>query len=157
MNKLPTILMSILLASVTIGCARQNVTEKSIDAEIKEVNLEKNQTMADTARDFILKSEKLSVEQKNKLIELQEKVTDKNIKIKEEIEKAKFLMVQTVLEPKMNAREYSILKKKIVNLEKERMENSFKAIKEARNIINPKSVEDKDYYKIFYHRQLQGL
>jgi fructose-specific phosphotransferase system component IIB len=115
-----------------------------------------NKPVSETAHDFIMNSNSLTETQKTKLIELQSKVHAENSIIKEQIEKAKQVMVQTVLEPKMNEREFKILKKKITVLEKKRMENGFNAITEARLIINPKSnLDESAVYKTYMIKRLQ--
>ena len=103
-----------------------------------------------------MKSDKLTEIQKNSLMELETKTHALNAALKEQIEKAKIVLIQTVLEPKMNQKEYSILKKKIVALEKKRMENGFKAITEARNIIEPKmNAENREMIKAYMFNHLQ--
>ena len=56
----------------------------------------------------------------------------------------------------MNVHEYSILKKKITILEKKRMEYGFKAIADARDIIEPKTnTEGREVYKSYLYNHLQ--
>ena len=153
-------LSSLALSFVLLtGCAQQKVAEQKVAQEIKAVVIQPHETVAETAREFIMKSKKLSDSQKNKLITLQEKTHLISAGLLEEIEKTKIVLAQTVLEPKMNVREFSILKKKLTKLEQKRMANSFKAISEARNIINPNFEPDhedeRDFNRIFLHNHLQ--
>ncbi len=130
------------------SCAQQKRMEQKIDKNIKEVVVPANESVAELARNYIAQSDKLTAEQKNKLLAVQEKFYQQNQTLKEEIEKSRLVLIQTVLEPKMNEREYSLLKKKIIKLENKRINNSFLAVSEARNIIGPKKeIENREYYR----------
>lgn len=155
-RKMTVIIGSLLILSMA-GCAEHKAAEKKVDNEMKEASLPKSETVAESARDMITKSKKLTEDQKKKLLSLEEKTYSKNAALQDEIVKAKIVLIQTVLEPKMNKHEYRILKKKIAKLEKERTENGFKAILEARDIIEPKmnAAEDRDFYKAYLHTHLQ--
>lgn len=158
MKRYLTLLVTVLAIASLTGCAQHKVAEQKVNQEIKETSVSKNGTAAESAHDFIMKSDKLNDVQKKKLLELQEKTHAKSVSLAEQIEKTKMVLMQTVLEPKMNEHEFSILKKKIAKLEKEKMDNGFKAIKEARNIINPKkNVEGREFYKAYLHSHLQEI
>ncbi|MDD4973314.1 MAG: hypothetical protein PHY93_03140 [Bacteriovorax sp.] len=144
-----------LVASLS-SCAQHQVAEQKVEKEIKEVTINPSESTAVTAREFIMKSDKLTDSQKKKLLELQEKTHALSDALKEEIEKTKIVLIQTVLEPKMNEREFAILKKKISKLEKKRMENGFNAIADARKIIEPrKNIQGREFYQSLLHNHLQ--
>ena len=150
------LLVTLFAVTSLSSCAGHRLAEQKIEQEIKEVSIEKNVSIGSTARDTIMKSDKLTEVQKNSLMELETKTHALNVALKEQIEKTKIVLIQTVLEPKMNQKEYSILKKKIVALEKKKMENGFKAITEARNIIEPKmNVENREMIKAYMFNHLQ--
>lgn len=154
MKKNFTLLAATILLTTFSSCAQHRLAEKKIETEMKEVPVEKS--VSETAKEFIMKSDKLSDAQKSKLLELQSKTHAKSQSLREEIEKTKMVMIQTVLEPKMNRHEYAILKKKIKTLENKRMENGFTAITEARSIIEPqKNAEDRIYFNHFMRTHLQ--
>lgn len=156
MKRYLTLLVTVLALASLTGCAEHKVAEQKVEKEMKEVSIPAKETIAESAHDLIMKSDKLTDVQKKKLLELQEKTHTQSVSLTEQIEKAKMVLIQTVLEPKMNEHEYAILKKKISKLEKERMENGFKAMKEARNIIDPKkNVEGSQFYKAYLHSHLQ--
>ncbi|MBC7540435.1 MAG: hypothetical protein H7281_16545 [Bacteriovorax sp.] len=156
MKKILTLLAPVFLMVSLSSCAQHKIAEQKVEKEIKEVVIVKTEPAAVTARDFIMKSDKLTDVQKGKLLALQEKTHAQSVSLREEIEKTRVVLIQTVLEPKMNQHEYSILKKKITSLEKKRMENGFKAISEARNIIEPKQiVENREFYKSLIRNHLQ--
>ncbi len=150
-----TLLVSLFLVASLTGCAHKAVEQK-VDKNISEVIVQKNVTVGETARDLINKSDKLTEVQKKKLLEVQEKTHAQNVALREELEKTKVVLMQTVLEPKMNQSEFKLLKKKINKLEKQRLENGFKAISEVRNIIEPKkNVESREIYKNLINSHLQ--
>lgn len=143
-----------LVALFTLGCASHKVEQK-IDQEIKAVKMEEKTTPAMSAREHIMNATDLSADQKTKLLALQEKTSAKINDLKSQIEKAKYVLVQTALEPKMNRKEYRALKKKISKLEKERMEVGFKAIDDARDIIDPvKTNQARNFNKAFINTRL---
>jgi hypothetical protein len=155
MKKNLTNLATLLLILTLSACAGQKSAEQKVNREIKEVVIPKTETLAESAREFIMKSDKLTEDQKTKLLALQEKMLAENSALREEIEKSRIVLIKTVLEPKMNQREYSLLKKKITKLENTRLSNSFKAVTEARNIISPKKYnEDHEFYKQYFNRSL---
>ena len=144
-----------MIASL-ISCAQHKVAEQKVEREVKEVVITKNETVSETVREFIIKSNSLTEDQKTKLLDLQTKTHAQSLFLKEEIEKSRIVLIQTVLEPKMNEHEYRILKKKITALEKKKLENGFNAISVARNIIEPqKNIDKRNFYNAFMNRQIQ--
>lgn len=147
--------LTILLTVSLAGCAGQHKAEKHIEQEMKAVKVEEKSTPGMTARESIANSTELSADQKAKLLALQEKTSAKINELKLEIEKAKFVLVQTALEPKMDRREYRTLKKKIAKLEKEKMDVGFKAIDQARDIIDPSATNKaRTFNKAFINTHL---
>ena len=115
-----------------------------------------NEKAADSAKDMIVKSDKLNEEQKKKLLDLQARVQSEVDSIKDEIEKTKLVLIKTIIEPKMNQREYSILRKRLNKLEQKRLDKGLKAMTEARNIIAPKAdYESREFYRAYMHRHIQ--
>ena len=156
MKKSILFITSLVLMGTLSSCAQQKVAEQKVEKEIQAVNLNASESTQEANRNFIMNSDKLSVEQKKMLVELQTKTNEQMNETKKEIEKTRQVLIQTILEPKMNKREYSILKKKIVKLEKNRVENGFKALNEARNIIAPKDdAESREFFKAYMHKQIQ--
>jgi hypothetical protein len=146
--------MKILLLSLIIlsGCAQQKIAEGKIDKEVKAVVISKEITTDESTKNYIIKSDKLNDSQKIRLVDLQDNTKRLTGAVTEKIEKTKVVLLETVLEKKMSLREYDILKKKIVRLEKERVEIGFKALNEARNIINPRGDHDDfKYYSPYLH------
>jgi hypothetical protein len=150
MKKIITLLISLFLAS----CATQKLAEKRIEKEIQSETVVKQLDLAVNAQDYILKSENLTELQKKNLLALQAKTISDSKALSEEINKAKMVLIKTVLEPKVDEREVSILRKKIKKLSKKRMDLDFKSFDEARKIIDPlKEVRDREFlYNSFMMR-----
>lgn len=156
MNTKNTFLISAIFVFLCTGCAEQKIAEQKVEKEIKEAPALESEAIAESARDYILNSKVLTSDQKNKLIELQKETHDKNSALALEIEKVKTVLMQTVLTPKMNIREFAILKKKLSSLEKKKMDNGFKAITEVRNIIEPMKIpQNREFYNNLYHSHFQ--
>lgn len=91
---------------------------------------------------------------------LEEKAHANRMAVTEEIEKAKVVLIHTVLAPKMNQREYSLLKKKITELDKKRLADGFKFAADVRKVINPSSttsVHEQEIYKAVIENRLRGF
>lgn len=116
------------------GCASSNVERKKVEAEVQSIQIEPH---VDKARDLIQKSPDLSSTQKEKLFLLEEQNKQNYIKITDEIEKTKIVMIQTILKPQMNNKEFKILKKKLAKLDQQRMDNGFASVAKARDHCSP--------------------
>ena len=150
----------IALFAVTVivsSCASNKNIEKKIDQEIKDVSASETKSIPRTVKEQINTSP-LTIEQKAKLMALEEKAHAEYVVITEEIEKAKVVLIQTIMEPKMNKREFSIIKKKITQLDKKRLSNGFEVAEEVRKIINPSAnIQEKEIYKAVIENRLRGF
>lgn len=151
-----TLLLSLtLLFSLALTSCAGHKTQHHIEEEMKAVKVDEKTSPAMTAKETITNSQELTADQKTKLLALSQKTSAKINELKTEIEKAKIVLVQTALEPKMNRKEYRALKKKITKLEKERMDLGFKAVDEARDIIDPaKNNQARNFNKAFINTRL---
>lgn len=157
MKKNLALLVSMLAALIVSSCASNTATEQKIEKEISEVPVQKTKTISENIKEQINASG-LTVEQKDKLMKLQEKSHTEYKAITEEIEKTKVVLIQTVLAPKMSDREFSILKNKIKALDKKRMDNGFKTASEVRKIISPEAkTEEREIYKAVLENHLRGF
>ena len=159
MNKNLLLLTCLMSAFAISSCAHNKNAEQKIENEMKEVSSSQTKSIDKTIKEQI-SSSNLTDQQKEKLMVLEEKAHAENVAITEEIEKAKVVLIQTVLAPKMSQREFSILKKKIRNLDKKRLENGLKAITEVRKIVNPESTTSAnhaDLYKVIIENRLRGF
>jgi hypothetical protein len=155
MKKNLTLLTTLAAALIISSCAHNKATEQKVENEIKEVPA--SQTIAGTIKEQIAASS-LSAEQKEKLMALEEKAHAEHAAITDEIERTKIVMIQTILEPKMSQKEFSILKNKLTTLDKKRLANGFKNAAEVRKIIAPTATsQDKMIYKAVIENRLRGF
>lgn len=155
MRKADFILIFLVFTSILLNsCSSQKKAEKNIEKEIKTVTVVSQSEVAENAREYILKSQSLSETQKKSLLSLQDKTLAESKALIEEINKARLVYIKTILEPKVDEREVSILKKKIKKLNKNRIELDSKLFSEARKIIDPlKEVRDREFlYNSFMMR-----
>jgi hypothetical protein len=147
--------MLLLISSLLFfSCAAQKKAEIKVEKEIQNESVVKQADVADSMREYILKSETLSELQKKSLLSLQQKTILDSRTLSDEINKAKLVLVKKVLQSKVNEREVSILKKTIKKLSKKRMEVESSAFDKARKIIDPlKEVRDREFlYNSFMMR-----
>lgn len=157
MKKNFSLLATLAVTIIISSCAHNKATEQKIENEIKNVTSPQTKSIAETVKEQIATSN-LSAEQKQKLVELEEKAHAEHLAITDEIERTKVVMIQTVLEPKMNQKEFSILKNKIIALDKKRLANGFKNAAEVRKIIAPSATsEDRLIYKAVIENRLRGF
>lgn len=152
-------LVTIVLSALVLSACASNkaATEQKIEKEIKEVPVQKTKSIDETVKEQI-KASSLTQEQKDKLLALEEKAHAEREAITAEIEKTKVVMLETVLAPKMNEKEFSVLRNKIRSLDKQRMDNGFKTLREVRKIINPsKPTEHQEIYKAVIENRLRGF
>ena len=157
MKKNFSLIATILAALIVSSCAHKTATEQKVEKEIAAVPASETKSIAQTVRDQIAGS-KLTADQKERLMALEESSHAKHEAIVQEIEKTKVVLIETVLKPKMSKRELAVLKKKLTALDKQRMENGFATLTEVRKIIAPDSnTQDNEVYKAVIENRLRGL
>ena len=57
----------------------------------------------------------------------------------------------------MNEKEFNTLRNKIKALDKKRLDNGFRTLREVRKIIDPKSAEHQEIYKAVIENRLRGF
>lgn len=138
--------------SLMQSCAWQRVTEKKLESEIRTEPIAKQEDVIEAAREHINKSPNLTDEQKKRLISIQEKSSLEINTLKEDINKARMVLIKSAFEPNYNAREVEILKKKILGLERKKLKLGLNAFIEARNVIDPNQIRaTKAINKVFFN------
>jgi hypothetical protein len=152
MNK---IISTLLLIFFGISCAAQKIAEKNIEKEVQNEKVTIVSDLGDNTKSYIQKSETLTQFQKQSLLILFEKSQIENKNLSEEIAKVKLVYLKTILEPKINEREATILSRKLRKLSKSRLEADFKTFADARKIIDPlKELRDREFlYNSFMLRR----
>ncbi|MGZ3787866.1 MAG: hypothetical protein ACXVLQ_05050 [Bacteriovorax sp.] len=149
------VLMILFLASSPTNSAEQKAIEQNAT---KESIGPKKGKLDEVIRDLIARSNTITDNQRRELLELHEKLSADRASLKLEIRKSKVALLRTALVAEMNEHEFSLLKKKIIALEKKRMENGLRSISEIRKIIAPqKNIATREFYKSFLSYHLQEL
>lgn len=142
----------IFLSCVIYSCAGQKAIEKKLETEVKDTPTTKQEDIIDTARQYIANSKNLTEEQKIKLNNIQDKAIADTSTLRDEINKSRVVLIKSAFEPKYNAREVEILKRKILSLERKKIRIGLNAFTEARNVIDPSQLpETKALNKVFMH------
>jgi hypothetical protein len=151
MKKTQWILASLILVSLA-SCGTQSTTisqptaEEKVKIELKEETAVKREDVKTTTREYIMKSNSLTTDQKTKLLNLQEKTLAKVNAIDEDINKTKMVLIKTLMQQKPNPKEVGILKNDLRKLSKKQINVSIKAFEDAQAIISPiKDQADKEY------------
>lgn len=156
MKKSLSLIAMLAAALVVSSCASNKTTSEKVEQKVKAVPASMTKSIEHTVKEQIQTST-LSQDKKDKLLALEEKAAAERKEITEEIEKTKVVMIETVLAPKMNEKEFNSLRSKIIALDKKRLDNGFKTLREVRNIIDPKSAEHQEIYKAVIENRLRGF
>ena len=156
MKKSLSLIAMLAAALVVSSCASNKTTSEKVEQKVKAVPASMTKSIEHTVKEQIQTST-LSQDKKDKLLALEEKAAAERKEITEEIEKTKVVMIETVLAPKMNEKEFNTLRNKIKALDKKRLDNGFRTLREVRNIIDPKSAEHQEIYKAVIENRLRGF
>nr|BDT29090.1 hypothetical protein BHI3_25560 [Bacteriovorax sp. HI3] len=156
MKKSLSLIAMMAAALVVSSCASNKTTTEKVEQEVKAVPASMTKSIEHTVKEQIQAST-LSQDKKEKLLALEEKAAAERKEITEEIEKTKVVMIETVLAPKMNEKEFNTLRNKIKALDKKRLDNGFRTLREVRKIIDPKSAEHQEIYKAVIENRLRGF
>lgn len=152
MRPIKSFIVCISFASLMQSCSEQKTIEKKVESEIKTEPVARQEDIIEAAREQITKSPNLTDEQKKRLISIQEKSSFEINALKDEINKARMVLIKAAFEPSYNAREVEILKKKILGLERKKLRVGLNAFTEARNVIDPNQVRaTKALNKVFFN------
>lgn len=148
-----TILLITFCSLIFSACAsKKSEQKKEIEQEIQITSMKDKRKVKHDIYQSVLDSELLTADQKEKLIKLSEKSKEEDHALKQEIESAKLVLIQTIVEPKMDQIKYNSIKNKITELTKKRLNLSFINAQEVRKIINKSNLseDDRQMYNVIY-------
>lgn len=152
MRSMRSLVFCISFISLLQSCAEQKTIEKKLENEIKSEPIVKQEDIIEAARDHIAKSPNLTENQKIRLISIQEKSSLEINVLKDEINKARMVLIKSAFEPTYKAKEVEILKKRILGLERKKLQAGLNAFTEARNVIDPGQIRaTKAINKVFFN------
>ena len=121
--------------------------------EVQAQNI-KAQPLADTPEDIALRaaeifsgSPNLTTEQKDKIHTIYTNVYDESMSIRREIGQSKSLLYETLVKPDYKSTEINSLKKRIVGLDKKRLDIMYKALDDVQKIIAQGATDKERMYK----------
>lgn len=133
-----TKIISAILISCTLtlfACA-VNEVQKSVDNKLsKEQSISTRQDLRTESQNLILSNSTLTKEQKDQLFALKESVTKRIGEYRDQSLKLQSLLIKEVVGPSYNKDEVKLIKKRIRNVESERVETIFEAVDKANDII----------------------
>ena len=154
MKKLITVLA--LLGLAACATSEQKKTEAKVDQAIQaEKPANQPGDIAARGEDAFMKAPGLTEAQRMKLMEIHSKAYAESTTIRTELGKTKSALFKTLIDPKSGNKEINILKKKIVALDKKRLDTMFKALDEAKKILG-KNDQAENVYKEFYHLEMMN-
>lgn len=147
MKNIKLTFVTILIALSTMRCSTYRMSE-----EVQAQNI-KAQPVADTpeeiamrASEIFSKSPNLSDEQKEKIHAIYTNVYNESMTIRREIGQSKSLLYETLVKPDYKSSEINSLKKKIVALDKKRLDIMFVALKDVQKIVG-RGVDKENIYR----------
>ena len=148
MKKLTITFISLVAALSTMRCSTYRMSE-----EVQAQNI-KAQPLADTPEDIALRaaeifsgSPNLTTEQKDKIHTIYTNVYDESMSIRREIGQSKSLLYETLVKPDYKSTEINSLKKRIVGLDKKRLDIMYKALDDVQKIIAQGATDKERMYK----------
>lgn len=143
MNK--WIMFSIL---ILFSACSSREKKAEVQQEIKEEKVTSRKDLSQNIKAYISSSNKLNEKQKESLTALHEKTSSELQSTNEQITQIKMVMVKHLMEPKIDRKKMSILRKDLRKLEKKRMELSLSSLDKAQQIIAP--IQDNDTRQRLY-------
>jgi hypothetical protein len=131
------------LILVAAGCASKTSSEKVVEKKIETTKAPGPGDLASLGHDAFLNAPGLTEAQKIKLSQIMKDTYGEATKVKTEIGKAKLVLFETITSPDYRQKDVDVLKKKIVQLDKKRMDLMFASLDEVQKVIgrNPETAE----------------
>lgn len=148
MKKLTITFITLVAALSTMRCSTYRMNE-----EVQAQNI-KAQPLADTPEDITMRaaeifsgSPNLTSEQKDKIHTIYTNVYDESMTIRREIGQSKSLLYETLVKPDYKSTEINSLKRRIVGLDKKRLDIMYKALDDVQKIIAQGATDKERMYK----------
>ena len=136
MKKTTLTFVTILAAFSTMRCSTYKMSEEVQAQNIKAQPVaDSPEEIARRAAEIFSKSPNLNDDQKKKIHAIYTNVYDESVAIRREIGQSKSLLYETLVTPDYKSSEVASLKKKIVALDKKRLDIMFKALKDVQKIV----------------------
>lgn len=121
---------------------------KKIDEEVKaEPAVSTGGPLAASGLAVIQESDSLSAGQKQKLTDLTKKMTSEMVNIRTEEARLKMVLFKTIVNPKASNREITIIKNRIIALDRTKTDKMLSALDEAQKIMGRRDERDEKFYR----------
>lgn len=132
------ILMICTLGILFTACASQE-ERQVIHQQVDQEKVVSRDDLSASTREFISNSDKLTEKQRSSLKALQESTESDMKTLSEKINQTKMVLIKSLMEPKVDQKKVSILRRDLKKLEKEKMKKSLSSFDKAQRIITPVS------------------
>lgn len=158
--------LSLVLAlSFSLASCAHKTAKENIETKVENAKPTETQELQKEIRQAIADSQSLTPEQKTKLIAIDDQLMVDTKAVKEELAKAKVVLIELISKKDMNQQEYKALKKKIIELSKQRVNLGFDAAQKVRQVLFPKAKNQTDainatqlnMYNTIYRHHLHDL
>lgn len=153
MRKFKHIFAVLVATSTLIGCA--DAAKKNEQAQSEQQKMVREMPAVETPQDIVMRaasifegSPDLSDEQKSQLHEIYTGVYDESMAIRREIGDNKTLLYMTLVKKDYKSSEVNKLTKKIVSLDKKRLDIMFKALKDVQKIVGRGAAKESLYKQL---------
>ncbi|MCM2351012.1 MAG: hypothetical protein NDI69_13405 [Bacteriovoracaceae bacterium] len=126
----------ILLLSLAVSCASKKAAHHNVEEKVSQETVIDGQALGAKIREMINSSQTLDADKKAKLNALITDVGGKNKKLTEESFKLRSVLVKELISGNVNRKEVKILKKKIKDVEAEKLKNSLATIDKFSAIVS---------------------
>ncbi len=138
----------VLVPVAIISCSHAKV-DKDIDQKAaKESYTPTDGALAAKGYEIIQNAPNLNADQKQKLLDLQKKMSGKMAALRKEESKLKSILFRSIVDAKYDAQEVDRLQSRLVSLDKKKMNMMFSALKETKKILGRTMPEDEKLYRM---------
>ncbi|MGE0762480.1 MAG: hypothetical protein AB7N80_04305 [Bdellovibrionales bacterium] len=137
------------LTILVTGCATQDEkrdVEKKVQAETP---VAQDESFANRGANIFLKAQNLSEEQREQLMLIHTSTFEKTARLRDEITKTKSALFKTVVNPKASPKEISMMKNRIVKLDRERLDVMLSAFDEVQKVMGRNQPMDPNIFEPF--------
>ena len=153
MSKLKSFVTLVVATLTLISC--ENVAKKNQQEQLEQQKMVRDMPTVETPEDIVMQaasifegSPDLSDEQKNQLHDIYTGVYDESMAIRREIGDNKTLLYMTLVKKDYKSSEINKLTKKIVALDKKRLNIMFKALKDVQKIVGRGAAKESLYKQL---------
>ena len=140
MSKHITMILALVLG---VSCSSSKTARKEVNQEVATTQVKDSAALGSTIDESIQSSKSLNDTQKQELRKIFESNKAKAMELAEQSFKLRAVLVQELLNGKINKKKIGILKRDIKKVEEKRLKNTFDAIEQVTRIVSGDPNKDK--------------